>query len=116
MKKQNAYYKVFALKDKTIVLVLQTRKPVGPRGGPKPKIDEDGIHTWFPETAMDYQHLPKAAAASRHTTIATCLNLKRILRERVESRLTTVEGQLVQIAEQLTRLEDKLDSQQAVGG
>ena len=91
MKEKPAYYHVFALREKTVLAALQTRKPVGPQRGRKPKIDLEGIDRWYVQEAKDFRDLSEVRAATRLSTIATCLNLRRTVRERVEKAGVLIE-------------------------
>jgi hypothetical protein len=44
MKRKKVYYRVHALPDEIIWLVMPTRKPRKSKNSKEPSIDEDGIH------------------------------------------------------------------------
>ena len=107
--RERAYYAVHALKDGIIWLASETRKPSKLHGSRAPKIDEDGIWEW--KTGMiDYQRaFVDWVKAAREAAIATTLNVKRIVRQQVECRLDAQQQQISAMAEQLKRIEEKLD-------
>ena len=117
MRKRKAYYTVFALRDGTIHAVSQTRKPRKSSARPRPRIDEDGVHTWYMDNMVSAKDIAEWMRGSYHSTVATCLNTKRIVRERVESRLDEADERMGAMQEQLDRMEGKMDRVlEALGG
>ncbi len=76
----------------------------------KPQIDDDGIYDWYFEKQDEAQRYADWGKGVHHSAIVNCLNTKRIIRERVESRLDRIESLLASIAEQLTRIRDQQGS------
>lgn len=109
MRLKKAYYSAHALCDGTIYLGVQTRKPRPTRNGGEPQIDEEGIHQWFLDPVGERPHFNEFGNLLRNVCIATALNTRRIVREKVETRLTQLEAQQGMIQEQLLRIEAKLD-------
>jgi|WetSurMetagenome_2_1015567.scaffolds.fasta_scaffold152494_2 hypothetical protein len=105
MREKKAYYSVFALKDGTIWFATQRRKP---GRGSKPKIDENGIFNWYLDELDAGEDFTATAKVVRGATIATCLNMKRVVREYVECRIEGLQQQLGQLQEQLDRIEGML--------
>ena len=110
---RKVYYSVFALKDGTIYAVCQGRKPRKTRDSRAPKIDEDGIHTWYLGTPIAPFKMEEWERAAYHSTVSTCLNMKRLLRNRVECRLQNLERRVEELGGQLDRIEAKLDRLEA---
>ena len=86
MKPGPVYYSVHALKDETIWFAVPTRKPRKTKNSPAPNIDEDGIHNWYLEKTNDDEPsgLTDWGKALRHVCVAMTLNVKRIIRQKVE--------------------------------
>ncbi|HOW71085.1 MAG TPA: hypothetical protein PKY77_10830 [Phycisphaerae bacterium] len=108
MAEQKAYYSVFGLKDGIVWLATQQRKPVRSRTWGRPQIDEDGIYSWFVDKVGDGENMTDQAKVAKGTTIATCLNMKRVVREQVEPRLAALAQQVSALRVQLNRIEQKL--------
>jgi hypothetical protein len=104
MRFRKVYYQVSAMHDGTILFVLPGRK-LGSGLRRKPKIDEDGVCKWFLGTWNNFREMDDKNWIAVMTTLANCLNLKRVLRERVQSRLDSLAAQLGQVQQQLDRLE-----------
>lgn len=104
MRFRKVYYQVSAMHDGTILFVLPGRKP-GSGLRRKPKIDEDGVCKWFLGTWNNFREMDDKNWIAVMTTLANSLNLKRVLRERVQSRLDSLAMQVGQIQQQLDRLE-----------
>lgn len=104
MRRKVAFYQVFAVKDGIIWHATQTAKPpgIGRRGGPKP--DEDGVHLWYVDDLRTHEPFTPTAKVVSAATIATCLNIKRALREQVEQRLERIERQLESVLSRLDKL------------
>jgi hypothetical protein len=109
MNTQKAYYSVFALKDGTIYLAIQTRKPRQTKNSGHLKNDEDGIHNWYVEKEMP-KGLNDCGKGTLHTSLATCLNVKSIVRQQVEPRLDRIERETRTLREQMERVEQKIDA------
>ncbi len=103
MRKQKSYYWVFGLKDGTIWLAMHKRKPGG-----RTRIDEDGIFNWSIEKVDDDRSYTDTAKVVRGATIATCLNMKRLLREHVVGRLDLMDKQLAEMRAELTAIREEL--------
>jgi hypothetical protein len=103
---KKTYYTVTALQDGTILFAFQKRKPMKSSVRGHPKIDEDGIYDWYIEKQEEAQRYTDWGKGVHHSAIVNCLNTKRIIRERVETRLDRIESQLASIAEQLARIEN----------
>jgi hypothetical protein len=110
LRPDKVYFKAFVLKDGTVLVGMPSRKP-----GPKTlknfrsKIDEDGIWWNIEESYKELEHYGHDAKLLVHSTIATSLNLRRIVREqitprinRLEERLSAIETALARIVTQLT--------------
>lgn len=104
MRRQAAFYQVFAVKDGIIWHATQTAKPsgIGRRGGPRP--DEDGIHLWHLDDLRTHEPFTPIAKVVSAATIASCLNVKRALREQVEQRLERIQQQLEVVLSRLDGL------------
>jgi hypothetical protein len=109
MSSKTAYYSAHALCDNTIYLAVQTRKPRKSNAEPNPQIDEEGIWRWYIEKLDDDSGLTERGAMLRNICVATCLNVRRIVRQKVESRLGVIEKAVARLAGQLDRMEKKLD-------
>ncbi len=108
MRPKTAYYWVWALKDGTIVWANQTRKPS--KGTPDAaRIDEDGIYRWTIEKTENFARISDWGKAAWHGAVANRLNLKRLIREEVQSRLDSLGAQLDDLAQSLGRIEQKLN-------
>jgi len=105
---QNVYYKVFALKDGTVYFVSVSRKPRKTKYGPRPQIDEEGICTWFIEKDRP-SDITDWAKGAWHSAVATCLNVKRIVRLQIQPRFDRIEVEVQTLREQMERLEKKID-------
>jgi hypothetical protein len=99
--KKPTYFSVHALRDGTIWLALQGRKPSKKN---KPVIDEDGIYQWFLDEP-DAKTLPDWGKGILQMAITTNLNVKRIVRQQVENKLDLILEKLVSIEQRLGRLE-----------
>lgn len=104
MRPKKIYYWVSALRDHTILAALEKRKQGATKTRRAPRVDPEGIYYWSFDTAKDFRHLTEAQCAARHTTIATCLNIRRIVRERIERRLDDLNRTVTALTEQLARL------------
>lgn len=100
-KQKPAYYSVHALRDGTIWFVLQGRKPAKSQN---PIIDEDGIYQWHLDEVKP-DELSDWGQCLLHSTVATCLNVKRIVRHQVEGKLDLILKRLDEISQRLDRLE-----------
>ena len=103
------YYSVFALKDGTVITPLPTRKPRKTKYSRAPKIDEEGIWRWYLEKRERLDDVPDRFWTAFVVNVGTCLNVKRIVRQRVESRLDSLNERLDAMRSQLDRIERKLD-------
>ena len=101
-KSQPAYYSVFAVKDGTIWHASTERKPGRMAPG---EIDEDGVFNTFVERLGEERRYTPTAKVVRGSTLATCLNLKRVLRRQVEGRLAAIAQQLTELKAQADRIE-----------
>lgn len=102
---QKTYYSVFAVRDGTIWHASTRRKP---GGMPPGAIDADGVFNTFVEKLGEEDQYTPVAKVVRGGTLATCLNLKRVLRNRVEVRLTAIAQQLIDLKAQADRIEAAL--------
>lgn len=109
MPKPKAYFQVFALKNDIIWLATQERKPGRSRTWGEPQIDEDGIFSWLINTTEQHESMTPHAKVAKGTTIATYLNVRRIIREHVEPRLSDLSHQISAVQDALNRIERKLD-------
>jgi hypothetical protein len=109
VRKQQAYYWVFAVKDGIIWYASPKRKPIPSTVCRRPKIDQDGVFRWSIGKMDEDAHYTPVAKVIRGATIATCLNVRRLLRETVAARLDRLEAQLAGLQEQLARVEQILD-------
>lgn len=109
MRLHKVYYNVFALKDGTVLFSCPTRKPYSKRGSRGPRIDEEGICKWFPEKWERLGQMPDRTWTAFQSIVSTCLNMKRIVRMRVESRFDVLDKEVQSLREQLDHLEEKLD-------
>jgi hypothetical protein len=103
LRRDNVYFKAFVLKDGTVLLGVPSRKP-----GPKTlknfrsKIDHDGVWWNIEESYKQIEDYTQEARLIVHSTIATSLNLRRIIREQVTARLNRLEEKLAAIEARLT--------------
>jgi len=104
MRFRKVYYQVSAMHDGTILFVLPGRKP-GSGLRRKPKIDEDGVCKWHLGIWNNFRDMDDKSWIAVMTTLANSLNLKRVLRERVQNRLDSLTTQLDRMQQQLDRLE-----------
>jgi hypothetical protein len=109
MRLHKVYYSVFALKDGTVLVACPTRKPPQKRGSRGPRIEEEGICKWFPEKWERLDQMSDRQWTAFQSVVATCLNTKRIIRTRVESRFDVLDQKLNEVQEELGNLESKLD-------
>lgn len=109
MRSQKAYYSVFATKDGTICLAIQTRKPVKTKGSRPPRIDEDGIWRWSHQSDEEVRNFTDWGKGVHLTAVVTRLNVKRIVREQIEPKLERLEQQIKKLSEQINRVESKID-------
>ncbi len=82
----------------------ETRKPRRYWGLHAPQVDQDGIwQVWIedPERLTSYSDWAKGAWI---TSVATCLNMKRVLRNQIEPRLRAMQAQLEGLERKLDRL------------
>ena len=107
---KKAYYSAHASSDGTIYLAIQTRKPMKRDAGQSPAIDEEGVWRWFYDKPDEEVNLSQPTSIMRNICISTALNVKRIVREQVGSRLDTVAGELADLKSHLKRIEEKIDS------
>ena len=109
MGKQNVYYKAFVLKDGTVLVGMPSRKP-----GPKTlrnfhsNIDDDGVWWNIQENFKQIEDYKQEARLVVHSTIATCLNIRRIVREQITTRINRLEERLSAIETALARIETHL--------
>ncbi len=108
MRLRKTYYTAFALRDGTICAVLETRKPRKHRYSRTPKIDADGIHSWLRYNFRRPIDFPDLQRVTWSSSIANCLNTKRIIRLKVEKRLDGIEKLLHSLVVRLDRLEQAL--------
>lgn len=104
MRFRKVYYQVSAMHDGTILFVIPGKKRGRPQGR-RPKIDEDGVCDWHLGTWGNFREMDDKNWIAVMTTLANCLNLKRVLRERVQSHLDSLSAQLGRMQQQLDRLE-----------
>jgi hypothetical protein len=109
MKAKRVYYSVFGLKDGTVFAVLPVTMPRKTKPGPAPKIDPDGVCRFNVEDDVVPSQRTDCNRAVFHTSVATALDVKRILREQLEGRLDELEKAGAETHNQLARIEDKLD-------
>lgn len=107
MKTKPAYYSVHVTKDGTIVLAMPCPKPHQSPRSRRPEHDEDGCRGWYPWDLRktNFSEMGKTVALG---ALASHLNLKKTLREKVEPRLQTIESRLDEMAAVLSRLEAAL--------
>jgi hypothetical protein len=103
LKRKKAYYSVRALRDGTIWLAVLTRKP-SKKPRQKLQIDDDGIHNWYLDEDIPHG-MTDWARSVRYGTVATSLNVKRIMREQIEPKLDEVLNRLSSIEERLKQME-----------
>jgi hypothetical protein len=105
------YYRVHALPDEIIWLVMPTRKPRKSKNSKEPSIDEDGIHGWFFEDPLkdERDRLTDWGKGVWYTCVATAINVKRIVRAQIGTRLDASDSRLEAMEDQLNRIERKLD-------
>ena len=108
MRKQMCYYRVEATKDGIVVFVYPSRKPRKSSHDAKPRIDEDGIYTWW-TVADDRSYLNDIGKGVFQSVLATAINTKRIVREIILPRLQHMEERADKVMEQIERIEGKLD-------
>ncbi len=108
MRYRKAYYTVFGLKDGTIWFAIQKRKPYAGPSGSRVRIDQDGIFEWYAESVEEESSFTGTAKIVRGATLATCLNLRRTIREMVEHRLEKLERRLQAIEDRLAELVERL--------
>lgn len=108
-KPKPTYYSAHVLRDGTIWLALQTRKP---RKTPHvtPEIDEDGIHQWFVDED-EPNRLADWGKGLRHGAVVNRLNTKRAIREQVEPKLDELLLLVSELGERLSRVEQHLATQ-----
>lgn len=112
MRVRKAYYSVHALRDGTIWLAFETRKPRRRKHCREPKIDEDGIHRWlFTEKEEEVNRLSDWGKGVFYTSVATCLNMRRITREHVTTRLDRIEERIAGLQEQLGQVLERLEDE-----
>lgn len=105
-RKQPAYYSVFAVRDGTVWHAMSERKP----GGMAPcDIDEDGVFRTFVDRLGEETRYTDVAKVVRGATLATCLNVKRVLRQRVAGELRTISQQISELKAQADRIEGVLE-------
>lgn len=115
MRVRKAYYSVHALRDGTIWLVFETRKPTRHKHCREPRIDEDGIHDWFfTEKEEEVNRLSDWGKGVFYTSVATCLNMRRITREQVTRRLDRIEERIAGLQAQLGQVLERLKGGTAV--
>lgn len=102
---QKTYYSVFAVRDGTIWHASTRRKP---GGMPPSDIDADGVFNTFVGKLGEEDQYTPVAKVVRGGTLATCLNLKRVLRNQVERRLAAIAQQLIDLKAQADRIEAAL--------
>jgi hypothetical protein len=105
------HYRVHALQDGTIWFAIPTRKPRRSRTSGEPAIDEDGIYSWYLEKPGNDEHNNYSdwGKGLWHTCAAMSLNVRRIVRQQVGTRLDAEKKQLMAMQDQLDRIEEKLD-------
>ena len=103
--KNQTYYSVFTVKDGTIWHAATSRKPDGSLAD---AVDEDGVFNTFVEELGAEARYTRVAKVVRGATLATSLNLRRVLRDRVENRLIAVTQQLASLRAQADRIEAAL--------
>lgn len=109
MVKRQVYYSVHGLKDGTICFAFPGRKPRKTKYAGEPMIDQDGIHTWYFEKDDDVNRYSDWGKSVWHTCVSMGLNVRRIIRQQVESKLVQAEQRDRDILERLERIEEKLD-------
>lgn len=107
-KKGVGYYKAFTLQDGTVLLAMPTHKPHPHSLGRKKQIPEDGLWWEMVETPKDLQAYVQGARHLVYSTIANRLNLRRILADRIETRLDALATQIEVLNERLERIEHVL--------
>ena len=107
LRKRPVYYKVFAMKDGTVLLALPGRKPSKASLYKRERIDEDGIYRWYVHNNRDYMTM-RDWNSKPFETIANCLNFRRALRAQVEPKLDELQEQVAALKQQLDRIEEKL--------
>jgi hypothetical protein len=106
---RKTYYSVHALRDGTIWLAFETRKPMRRKRCREPKIDEDGVHSWFlTEKEEEVDRLSDWGKGVFHTSVAVGLNMRRITREHVTTRLDRIEKRMAGLQEQLGQVLERL--------
>jgi hypothetical protein len=108
MKTNKAYYNVHVTRDGIIVFAFERRKPMKRRGRSAPKIDQDGVCEQFLDDPNETARYSDWGKGTRMTAIATHLNVRRLLRDFVESRLLALDQRIGMIQSQLERIEAML--------
>ncbi len=103
MRKQPVFFSAHALRDGTIWLAVPVRKPQNDRD-----IDAEGVCRWFIDKVGENPGLSDLGNATRNICIATCVNVRRVLREKVENRLDALEQSVTAMKSQLDRIEAML--------
>jgi hypothetical protein len=96
-----AYFTVHALRDGTIWLAVQGRRPSKKKC---PHVDEDGIYKWRLDES-DPGNFTESGKALRHLALVNLLNNKRLIRQQVEKKLDLILEKLTVIEQRLDRLE-----------
>jgi hypothetical protein len=109
MKAKKVYFSVFGLKDGTVISVLPVPKPRKTKHGPAPKIDSEGVCRFNVQDELVPSRMTECHRIVFHTTVATALNVKRVLREQLAGRLDTLEKAVADTQSQLARIERKID-------
>src|SRR5262245_3731669 len=107
---KKAYWRVQATRDGIIWFAYQTRKPTKRGRRKEPEIDEDGICDWyFAQDDKDANRFTDWAKTLWHVSLATALNMKRIVRQQIGSRLDQLEKKMEALQEQLNRIERAME-------
>ena len=101
---QMQYYSVHALKDGTIWLATDTTLPRRQKGVRPPQVDQDGIwQVWIEGSDSDRPYVDWVKGA-REASVATCLNMRRVLRSQIEPKIDAIHAQLKQLEGKVDQL------------
>lgn len=110
MKTPRALYRVYVMPDETIVLAHETVEPLPrlPRRGRM--VDEDGCCDFLPWDRREMRNLGHAPVIAG-VALVNSLNLRRVLRKRIEPRLVAIEKRLDALNKRIDRLLAVLEGQ-----
>src|SRR6266700_93941 len=110
MPRAKVYFKAFVLKDGTVMVGMPSRKP-GPKTlrNLRAKIDEDGVWWNIEESYQQIEDHKQEAKLVVHSTIATSLNLTRIVGPQITGRIDRLAERFRAIETALARIETGLN-------